>query len=194
MEWPQTQHCQFSLWRDKSNVKNSGHARKMMPTLVSASDLPQPLRASSPLWSSDVPANETTEALSLGGWSEEAEQSKATPGQLTLLPGQVLLTPLKAIRLLSSTIAPGCPLPSICALKRLSLTGFPVQIEFMKNRLYLALNLQLILLFPETQWKWKRITLYLLASLVKETNFEKESLTMWNTFPYFKPSRGPRKS
>lgn len=67
--------------------------------------------------------------------------------------------------------------------------GFLVLRQHIKGRLYLPLNLQLILLFPETQSKWKRIILYLLASCRRETNFEKVP-TMWNTFLSSAPSTG----
>lgn len=71
-----------------------------------------------------------------------------------------------------------------CASQSLSLKGFLILMELMTNRLYLSLNLQLILLFPETQSKWKRITLYLLASSTRKTNFEKESPYDVKHFPF----------
>lgn len=64
------------------------------------------------------------------------------------------------------------------------LNNFLLLTGLMKDGLYLSLNLQLILLFSTTQLKWKRITLYLLAFLVRKTNFEKESPYNVKHFPF----------
>ena len=69
---------------------------------------------------------------------------------------------LKVVKLFSPLFGPKTSPPYICALKRLSLKGFLIQTEFMKNQLlYLSLNLQLDITFPQDSSRNEKGLLYI---------------------------------
>lgn len=125
-------------------MKNSKHARKIIAKLAGLGHLPQPpgITPFLPSW----PGKGNYIGLSLGGGNEEAEQSKP-PWRAQLLLGMCLAwKPGRLHLLLLFDVHPRvCPGDSP--------KGFLVLRQLMKGRLYLSLNLQLILLFPETQSK-----------------------------------------
>lgn len=89
--------------------------------------------------------------------------------QLLLLPGQVLMAHLKAVRLFSPLFGPQTSPPCVCALKSLSLKGFLILTEFMKNRLlYLSLNLQLDITFPQDSSRNEKGLLYIYFRLSRK--------------------------
>lgn len=177
-EWPQTQHCQFSLWKDKSNNKNSRHARKMMPKLVAVNDFLRPCRAYYLLYPT------VSWQIELQGlWGSVVgvrRQNRANPPWKThATPWAFSYCPLEARK--ASVLHVG----SIYIHFPVSVPSKDSLLRFLLlMELYLSLNLQLILLLPETHAKWKRITLYLLASFTRETNFEKESPYQVKHFPF----------
>lgn len=91
--------------------------------------------------------------MRLDGRSEGAEHSKSAAGKFMVLVEHFPVVPLETSEASVLYVCPfSIPSPAYVP-RRVSLKGFLILRELMKNRFYLSLNLQLILLFPETQLK-----------------------------------------